>query len=589
MSVALNSRAALSPRHLFMVGAITALALTGCDKKGEIPKTADARVEDFASRLPATAEGAVFVGDVDKLDKTLATIKTSAGPAAQQLDVAQEQLAAQVGVDLLKPASWGEAGLSRSGMAAGVVGKQITLMAYVEDRQKFDALFAEKAKGAINATEAPKSETIDGKQVKVLSGAEGKQLAWLHEGKLVIIGTSAMEGESPVSAGQLVASMAKQDAKQSAASTEAYKQFTSGLKGYDITIYGNPTALMQNPEFARAIADESDPNAQRTADWFKANAKSLGIGIKTEDRDVLVSGFFGSTKDFNDKIADLGKSASKSPFEGFATEDVALGLRMSVNFEKGWAFYKEAMTEEQRKEIDQAIQEAGQALEMNVEEEVLKNFDGQLGVFLYSVDLAGAMGATQNPNALPEAINAVIALQFKDADKANAMVGKLVAKATPPPMPPINEDGTLGELPAPVAVVPRALEGDIKGYAIGGDAATIFVKDALVVIGTKAVPDAQIIAAIAGKPAKAKLSASANPQGKDFGDSAPYNGLYLNVQRVGQLIGPMAAMAGPEFGQLVKSVDSISVVNDANSDGLYLHLKARLMANAAAPAAAPAP
>ena len=176
--------------------ALLALSLVACDNKNKIPGDAEGRVEALAQRLPASTEAVVFVGDIGKMQDTVNKLKDNIGGAVPSVEATQKQVASELGFDPLDAEAWKKAGVpieKGSGLALAFHQNRSVLMVFVEDRQKFDATLTEKFKKAAEIEGAPKTETIDDKEVKILGSDPKNQIAWLHYGKLAIIGTPVLD------------------------------------------------------------------------------------------------------------------------------------------------------------------------------------------------------------------------------------------------------------------------------------------------------------------------------------------------------------------------------------------------------------
>lgn len=564
-------------RHTLLVLSVATLAMPACKKEGAIPTSATGRVTDFAEHLPAQAEGAVFVGDLKAMRETLTTVKTEVGTVVPQIEGIQKEITNELGVDILDAASYAQAGIADAGIATAFVKDRIALFVYVNDAQKFDTFFAEKAKKLSGSDAAAKAETINDLQVKLV-GDGPKQVAWVHDGKLVIIGLSGPTGESATAAGQFVAGLAKTDKAASMASSESFKRFNKALPGdkYAVTAFGNPVSLAETAPFKEATAEAAnDPGAKESIEWYKKNAESLGLGLAQENRELKVTAFFGPSADLAAKVKALSEDVPKSPWTGFASKQTVLGLRTAINALKAYTLVKDTMPAADRAEFEKGLAEGANEIGVNVEQDIINNLTGNFGLFFYGLNMGKAMAAAQNPAAALGAVNVVFGAQFKDKAKLAESFNKILTK--------MNEKAKerAGEAEfTPLAASDFADGG--KTLALPDGAGAIYIVNDMLIYGTAEATPEQLQASIAGKSEKL-----GDDLGLRFSADAPYNGLYVNFPAINAMLGPMAAME-PRLA-ILQRLEAASLTADANDQGLMLNLRLRLQpAAAGGGAAAPA-
>lgn len=550
-----------SLRHALIVTALATIALPACKKEGEIPSSPAARVVDLAEHLPATTEGAVFVGDLKAMRETLTTIKAEIGPLVPQLEGYQKEISNELGLDVLDAATYAQAGIADAGTGVAYINGQVALFVYVQDPVKFDTFFAERAKKVTGATAEPKTETVNELQVKVV-GELPKQVAWVHAGKLVIIGskTANAAADGPGVA-QLVAGLAKTDKTQSLATTAAFKDFNKALPGdkYAMTVMGNPKALAETKEFKELEAETSkDASAQESLSWYKKNTASIGAGLAKENRELKLSLFYGASDELKGKLKELTGDVPKSPWSNFATKQTVLGLRTAFNFAKAYSLIKETMPEKDRTEFQQEMAKGGEKFGVNLEQDILNNLTGNFGVFFYGLNMGKAMTAGQNPDAMMSAVNLVAGAQFKDKAKLTSTFDKVVAA--------INAPGEDGAPSANLAVAD--FEGG-KSLALPQDSGTIYLKDDMLFFAAAESNADQIKATLAGKGDKLT-----DDLGIRFSADAPYNGIYLNTPALMSTLGPLAAMS-PWVASLDK-LEAASLTADTHDQGMTTTLRLRL-------------
>jgi len=250
------------------------------------------------------------------------------------------------------------------------------------------------------------------------------------------------------------------------------------------------------------------------------------------------------------------------PWAGFATDGVFLGVRTSVNMEKFWPFYLESMTPEQKKQVEGALAEAKKNTGIDIQKEVLEQATGNIGIFFYGLNVGAAMGAAQNPMAAANALNLAVGVQFKDAKALQSLVDKLVAKSAEAGGPPMK--------PVPVKVDGKEVKDANVISAPDGSIKVIIAGD-LLVVGTKELSEADAYKYIKGNSGAKSLSDAGGKLGKDFASDKPYNGLYVNVEKVTTLVSAFAAGSPPE--KVLKKLSEASLTSENTDNGSFVHLR----------------
>jgi hypothetical protein len=547
-----------SMRWALSLVCVASLSLMACGaKKGEMPKTADGRVEDFANHLPASAEALLVSGDLMKLKDAAAKVSTTIEAISPETGAARKEVEKELGITLTDSASWAQTGINTAGgFAVAPVQGRVVIMTYVEDRLKFDTFVTERAKKAFSVTEAAKVEKLGDLEVKSMGKDDGEGISWAHDGKLVIISTSLMEKEGAFEKAtpKVIESIIKQDAKASMGSTAEFKRFAKAYgESYALTAFVNAKSMLASTALKKQIDDAAaDPASKQSIEWLKQYAEMAGLGLAVNGDELTVNALFGPTAEYLTKVKGLGKDVPASPFAGFANDSTMLGLRTAVNGPLAWEFYKTALPKEQVDQINKGLAEAGEGLGVNLEQELISNLSGNFGVFFYGIDIGALMGGMNNPQVAMQALSLAVVLEFKDAAKLQALVDKLLAK-----------------LP-PGAITAKDVAG-AKVYPIPGDAGTLFIKGGLVAFGTKPMTEEAMTNYIDGKTTGKKLAETTQPLGKTFGDAKPFNGLYLNVAKIVAVVSPL--MGGSPMVEGLKKLNEASLSYDATDAGLTMDLR----------------
>lgn len=542
-------------RTLSLAATVSLLAITslaGCDKNktDTIPATAQDRLTTMASRLPASTEAALFVGDVAQMRSSLNAINTL-GDAIPELNATQKQIEAEIGFDPLDANSWKQAGIpDNSAITVAFVNNRTVIMAFVEDRQKFDTMLSDKLKKALDTTEAPKAQDVGGKQVKLM-GKDADQIAWLHDGKLAILVTSVLDEKfttgdtSP--AADFAAKLVASKAPESAAKTPQFQQFLKGITpDYSLLAYANIQAILKNEAFRQEIEKNQDADAKEIITRLEKDAQIFGLGLHQQDKAFKITALYGSTDLTNKELAALGVPTAKSPFTPFAGENILLGLRTSLDTAKLWDYYMKNLPADQKEQIVSNLKQAGQQAQIDIENDVIKNLSGNIAVFLYGLNAGAIMGAMQNPEMAIKSLNLAVGVEFKSSEALDKLVTKLT--------------GATG-------VEPTEQEG-VKVFAVPNEMGSLYVKDNLLVFGAKELNSDDALAFINGKAPKGKLSGTL---GSQFSSSEPYGGLYLNIDKISAIVSLLAN--GTPVAEVLGKLGEVALTSDNTEAGPALNLR----------------
>ena len=552
-----------------VVSGALALCAMGCDKKGaadSIPADVQGRIEGLAANLPATSEGALFVGDIGQMSKALGVLQTNLNTALPQIEATRKQAQAELGFDPLDENAWKQAGVpGNSGFAVGTTNAHAVMLVYVEDRQKFDAALTSQLQKAMEVKAAPTATKSGDYEVKTIK-KDDAEIVWLHKGKLALLTGPALDEKGKtdpaLTGSKLLVQLASQKVETSMLKTPEFAKFSKAMgKDNALLAFANVKQISKNPLYVSSKKDQ-DEQQKMAADWLEKNGEALGLGLKANEQEVHLTAFFGAAEAVTKDVKAWGTPLTDGPWDAFATENMILGARTSVNPEKIWDYYTKQATAEQRAEFARGVEQFNTQTGLNLEQDLIKALSGNVALFFYGIDFGSAMQAMNNPIAMAKALNLGLALQFKD----KAGVDKLVAALT--------EKG--GE-----AFVGRPLklgETDVQEITVFGSAggeANLFVKDNMVLVGTGALSEADGHQYLMNKlEGKAKLSEKGGELGKSFAQAKPYNGLYINVEKLTAVVGLL--LANNPAMDVLSRLKETSVMADASDQGMFLHLRLML-------------
>ncbi len=543
-----------------MVGLIALTSLAGCDKKNtnSIPSDAKGRLTAMAAHLPASTEAALFVGDVAKMRNTVNDINVL-GEALPELGATQKQVEAELGFDPLDANSWKQAGIpDGSAITVAFVNNRAVIMTYVEDRQKFDTMLSDKLKKALDSTEAPKTQDVNGKQVKLM-GADKEQIAWLHDGKLAIIATSVLDEQftfgNQGAAADFVATLTTTKEAESAAKAPQFTQFMKGITpDYSLAAYANVQAILKNDAFKKELEKNQDPSTRDVMKRLEKEAQVVGLGLHQKDNSFKITAFYGADDATNKRLAAIGKPTGDSPFEAFASDGMLLGLRTSLDTQKMWAYYMETLPAEQKTEILNGLKQAGQASQLDIEKDIINNLTGHVGIFLYGLNAGAIMGAMGNPEKAVQSLNLAFAVEFKEDAQVNKLVDKLKAALQAEPVD----------------------QGGVKVMALPQNMGTIYVKGKMLVFGANELKQADAVNMLGGKSTKGTLKGEL---GKSFATDKAYGGLYLNVDKLSAIVSLLAGNS--PVSDVLGKIGEVALTTDAVESGSALNLRFTLKSTGA--------
>lgn len=535
-----------------MLGLFALTSMAGCDKKStkSIPGDANGRIEAMAARLPISTEAALFVGDVAKMRGTLNSVN-ALGDAIPELGATQKQIEAELGFDPLDANSWKQAGVpDNSAITVAFVNNRAVIMTFVEDRQKFDTMLSDKLKKALDSTEAPKTQDVSGKQVKLM-GKDNEQIAWLHDGKLAIIATSVLDEQFTVgdksAPAEFVAKLSTTEEANSAVKAPQFTQFMKGITpDYSLAAYANIQAILKNDAFKKELEANQDPSTKDIMKRLEKEAQVVGLGLHQDNNSFKVTAFYGADDATNKRLAELGKPAGDSPFGAFASDGMLLGLRTSLDTQKVWAYYMENLPADQKEEILKAFKQAGQSAQLDIEKDIINNLTGHVGVFLYGVNMGGIMGGMNNPAKIAQSLNLAVGVEFKDDASVNKLVEKIQAATGAAPVD----------------------QGGVKVIALPENLGSLYIKGKMLAFGAQELKQADAVNMLGGKSSGGQLE---GVLGKSFSKDKAYGGLYLNVDKLSGIVSMLAGNS--PVSDVLKKIGEVALTTDAAEGGVALNLR----------------
>jgi hypothetical protein len=553
---------------------------TGCKDKGEMPDSAEERLEQMGHRLPADTELATVVGDLAKMRTSLSTAKKSLGDSVPMADLFEEQAKSELGVDVTDSESWKKAGIApNGGLTLAMVDNRPVFMTYVKDKKKFEKHFSDQLKKTYDIQGMPKTEGGETK-IKVLGKEDGEKVAWTYFGELVIVSfppSENFEGE-PGPLVETVKTVATTTEENSLAKTEGYKNFSKSIgKDHSLAVYVN-TGDFLNEERMKELEQTSDPMATATAKWVKENVDGAGIGMHVEDNKAKVQAWFGFNEKTRKRLDKVVAPTSKAPFANLATQNTLAGFRMSVNWDEFWSLYKETLPEDDVKQLEKQIAQAGQMAgdKLDIQKDVIDQLSGNIGVFFYGANLGAIINSRARGvmGTVPH-LGLIAAVEFKSEKALDKVVEGIVT-------------GGKGA----VERRPLQLEGgetskDIDVLAVKNmkqSPGRLYMKGSTLAFSTTAISEQSMSEYFSGKREEGSLTeADKLDLGEAFAADEKYNGLYVNVLRAKDHLmsqkdqNPAIAQMVQPAQEFLTTVQEMALTTSVKEDGGYLTLTVDLV------------
>lgn len=545
-------------RPIFLL-LFVALMLGACKDKKKIPKTAEGRVEQMVSKLPAKTETAVVVGDLAEMRSSIKLLQERL-PDTGVVDSVQKQIQQQFGIDLLDAESWKRAGLAEnSGATVAIYRSRVVFLTYVENRQAFEKLLAEKTKKAFGIEAATKTDKVGKHKIKILAEDPARQIAWLYQGKMALVtlpATSAQGAVDDGSAKMVLGEIADQKADGSLFAQEGFKAFNESLvKEHALALYVNPTAGLESDAVKSRLGDGAE--AKAVSEFVKKNVNFVGAGLQAKGDQARLKAYVGMKADMLKKLNQAKKVEGKVDWTKYSTKNLMLGARLTLNVQQAYDLAIEAMPDDRRRSFRRGLKRAGDRFSIDLEKELFDKLAGQVGFFFYGI--AGnpmqMMGA-QNPAQIAQSVGLMLVIKFKSAEAIDTLVSKIVTNAggavtmRPFTNKPDDESFKVLSLSDPTAMGNFFIHGDTVVYAthaFGDEAISKYLE------GTR---DEKSVGDLEGMDL-----------GKQFTVADGFNGVYFNVKRAQDNLGNALAMGG--LGDILGTLQEAQLALDTDKTGAY--------------------
>jgi hypothetical protein len=544
----------------FFLLLFVALTMSACkDKKKTIPKTAEARVEQMVSKLPQKTETAVVVGDLDEMRSSINLLQERL-PNTGVVDSVQKQIHQQFGIDLLDAESWKRAGVApNAGATVAIYRSRVVFLTYVENRQAFEKLLTEKTKKAFGIEAPTKTDKVGKHKIKVLSEDPARQIAWLYQGKLALVTLPATSAQGAVDDGSakiVLGDVADQEQKTSLFADEGFKQFNEALvKEHPIALYMNPRAGLESEAVKAELGTGEE--AKAVSEWVKKNVTFVGAGLNAKGDQARLKTYVGMKPDILKRLEQAQKLEGEVDWGHYATENLMLGVRLTMNVQQAYDLLLEALPDDRRRAFRRDLKRAGERFSLDLEKELFDKLAGHVGLFFYGI--AGnpmqMMGA-RNPAQIASSVGLMLVIKFKSAEALDSLVSKIVANAggavsmRPFTNLPENENYKVLSLSDPTSMGNFFIHGDTVLYA------------------TRAFGDEAIYKYLQGERDEESLAEIEGLDlGKQFTVGKKFSGAYFNSKRAQDNLGNALAMGG--VGEILGTLQEAQLSLDTDKAGAF--------------------
>jgi hypothetical protein len=558
--------------------------MTGCKDEGEMPDSAEERVEQMGNRLPADTELATVVGDLAKMRDSINTAKNKLGDSVPMTALFEEQAKNELGVDITDPESWKKSGIAPDGgLTLAVVNDRPVFMTYVKDKKKFEKHFSDQIKKSYDIEGMPKSEGGDTK-IKIMGKEDGDQVAWTYFGELAIVSfppADNFDGE-PGPIVDTVKAVATTKEENALAQTQGYKDFTKALaKDNALAVYVN-TGKFLDEDRMKDIESNTDELGVASAEWIKENVDGAGLGMNVDGNKATVRAWFGFNEATTKSLKAVNTPTSAAPFESLATQNTLAGLRMSVNWDEFWKLYMDAMPEDERKQFEKQIAQAGQMAgdNLDIQKDVIDQMSGNIGVFFYGANIGELMKSRARGMAgtIPH-LGLIATVEFKSDKALDKIVKGLVE----------SSKGAVERRPLKLESG-EAADG-IEVLAVKNMKETpgqLYMQGSKLAFATSALSEQSMYEYMTGKREEGNLAdADKLDLGENFAGEEKYNGLYVNVVRAkNHLMGqkdknPMIAQMIKPAETFLNTVEEMSLTSEVTDMGGFMTLTVDMVPGAA--------
>lgn len=432
----------VSSWHLLLIVAL--VGLVGCQRlgcgqqtagpSGEIPDSADQRLDQLSGQIPATTEVSAIIDDTAAVRDTIEQARANSGGNLPVLNEMEKNFSNQTGIQMFDEQSWTDAGLAADGGAAltSMTGRPVMLV-YVDDRDAFEKHFTKQAKSSLDVSGSAKSETVGGASIKVIGDKDNQRIAWGYTGKLAAItippNEDARENDTPTATDALD-TILNLTAKNSLRQTTGFEKFRKAIaEKHNFMIYADSDAAIDEGLLSGAAKRFASASGSET-DQLKRQFDGVGLVFSLDNNRVGGRMWVGMNEKTAADIQSMYTQGPEVDWSNLGTEHTLLAGRLSTKWSAFWKNYLEGLSDSARRDLENQIKRVGQAVGIDANKDFIDNLSGQMALFIYGVTPTfNAAQFSQNPLGAIDQIGAILALQVDSHGKLRNTVQTIADQA----------------------------------------------------------------------------------------------------------------------------------------------------------------
>ena len=565
-------RVALMTFRLLLLSLVISFSLACKNGQSQMPKDPLERTDVFASHLPSDAESLLVIPEIKVFREKAKKVKSNLGDSGM-VDQVQKQFQKSFGIDLLDDQSWSKAGLSAdSSLGLAMYRDRPMVYMYVENRQKFEQTIIARMEAAFQFKGSTKTTKVGDYQVKYLSDDPAKQIAWLYDGKLVMIAMPSLSKTGALESGGAALVLTDARAVKPEASYKSLKMFPKFkerfVSKFPLVALLPVENYLKNADVQKRIKER--PNGKRAEEMIRKYAEYFVAAVDVKGQRISANLFVAGNDQFNTLVKVLTKMEAEGKWDTLVTEKTGLGIRLSVDPMGVYGFAQAAMGEGDVRRFKRKMGKAGDSLGIDIEKDVLTALTGQAGIFFYGIAGSPMALASGDPETIANKVGLMISLSFKSKVALDSLVNKIIQ----------NPGWTVDDVKSESGEI---LDG-LKSIGLPVPAPVrILVYQERLVIAAPALGEQTIYDYLAGKREKDKKIGDVEgfDLGKEFATAKSFNGIYANLHRLKVNPGQILSMVGAGF--LIESFQELQLQVAPDDIGLKISFTADMNDESATP------
>lgn len=421
----MNDTPSHSVRTLAALAVVVGVGLWACDGCNSCLGCGPEReIRELAGAFPPDTPAAVAVTDLQRLleapETTLESDAIDDDTRRRWRDDYTEvrgRLEDEFGIDFADPRLWEEAGVDTSGVLfGGLVDATPVVCLPVEQRPEFEQ-FAETVAAETFDADDPGSETrqIDGHRVHTA----GDELAWGYLEDAACLAVSPFRAASQRAVVELMDGAERDDSLDEHRPFERFRD--SELSDSLAVAYSED----HHGLWRRLPFVERHPGV---AEFLEKTFRGYGARLAIDD-DVFDARLFAGLDERN--LASVEEAASPREdfsWSRFALGDTSVAVRISADPRVVWEQFRREAPRDLLVNVDNFIGgvEMFTGHRVDVEQELIDNFTGQFGAFVYDIDDPDALTDPRGAD-LEEDLEVVVAMQFVDEQQLEELIAEVVS------------------------------------------------------------------------------------------------------------------------------------------------------------------